>query len=379
MVVTESERLRSSCDDCRARKLKCSGRLPICGRCENEGIICVYSPQKPMGRPRKRRREQGDSSAESHTSTVETCVSSTTSATIYGSGPIPGSAIVSPPDFGEFAGYPEVQGNGVNFNYDHAFVTPSDTPLAVTDAQNFHLGPPADTALWNETLNAPLQLPQWNLPIPHETPPERCACLSSMYLTLTNLQNMTIFSFPAVIYPLRQAINTALSILSCDRCPREVFSSMQNLLTLTSLLTAIVEHYHKLLQAIENEAASLEQAGQKKAFRIGDTNPNLQHLHTGTPECPMALNIDLEPKEWRKFVKRAVRSEVLGEGSNRTSLRGVVDQVEQRQHKWHEEGGHQEKAKIFGTCSVRYGDCRDLTCLRMISQIRTMIETMQWE
>lgn len=39
------------------RKLKCSGDQPRCSRCERENIECVYSPQKQMGRPRKRRRD----------------------------------------------------------------------------------------------------------------------------------------------------------------------------------------------------------------------------------------------------------------------------------------------------------------------------------
>lgn len=40
-----------------ARKLKCSGDHPACNRCERENINCNYSAQKPMGRPRKRRRD----------------------------------------------------------------------------------------------------------------------------------------------------------------------------------------------------------------------------------------------------------------------------------------------------------------------------------
>lgn len=39
------------------RKLKCSGEKPKCSRCNREKVECIFSPQKPMGRPRKRRRE----------------------------------------------------------------------------------------------------------------------------------------------------------------------------------------------------------------------------------------------------------------------------------------------------------------------------------
>ncbi|KND89472.1 hypothetical protein TOPH_05855 [Tolypocladium ophioglossoides CBS 100239] len=44
-----------ACDECRARKLACSKEPDGCARCGREGIPCHYSPQKPMGRPRKRR------------------------------------------------------------------------------------------------------------------------------------------------------------------------------------------------------------------------------------------------------------------------------------------------------------------------------------
>lgn len=37
------------------RKLKCSGDFPQCFRCRTHDLVCHYSVQKPMGRPRKRR------------------------------------------------------------------------------------------------------------------------------------------------------------------------------------------------------------------------------------------------------------------------------------------------------------------------------------
>ncbi|CAG9970799.1 unnamed protein product [Clonostachys byssicola] len=44
-----------ACDACRNRKLACTKEPDGCSRCRREGITCHYSPQKPMGRPRKRR------------------------------------------------------------------------------------------------------------------------------------------------------------------------------------------------------------------------------------------------------------------------------------------------------------------------------------
>ncbi|OHE98941.1 hypothetical protein CORC01_05837 [Colletotrichum orchidophilum] len=44
-----------ACDECRSRKLACTKEPDGCSRCRREGLRCVYSPQKQMGRPRKRR------------------------------------------------------------------------------------------------------------------------------------------------------------------------------------------------------------------------------------------------------------------------------------------------------------------------------------
>ncbi|WYZ34707.1 hypothetical protein EsH8_I_000983 [Colletotrichum jinshuiense] len=44
-----------ACDECRSRKLACTKEPDGCSRCKREDLRCVYSPQKQMGRPRKRR------------------------------------------------------------------------------------------------------------------------------------------------------------------------------------------------------------------------------------------------------------------------------------------------------------------------------------
>ncbi|KAK4230574.1 hypothetical protein QBC38DRAFT_469102 [Podospora fimiseda] len=52
--LASGQQKRRACDECRGRKLACSKELEGCARCKREGIQCVYSPQKQMGRPRKR-------------------------------------------------------------------------------------------------------------------------------------------------------------------------------------------------------------------------------------------------------------------------------------------------------------------------------------
>lgn len=54
--------IRTACEACRNRKLKCSGTLPEnggCERCKSDNITCVYSARAPIGRPKKRKAEDG--------------------------------------------------------------------------------------------------------------------------------------------------------------------------------------------------------------------------------------------------------------------------------------------------------------------------------
>ncbi|KAK4199108.1 hypothetical protein QBC40DRAFT_282520 [Triangularia verruculosa] len=60
---------RRACDECRGRKLACSKEIDGCARCKREGIKCVYSPQKPMGRPRKRVHVEIDAAENSQPDT----------------------------------------------------------------------------------------------------------------------------------------------------------------------------------------------------------------------------------------------------------------------------------------------------------------------
>ena len=238
------------------------------------------------------------------------------------------------------------------------------------------MDPAIDPSLWNDQPDMSKIDPSITLPNqPDEAP---CTCLSIMYLTLTELQTLSSFSFPAVVPPLRQAMSTASSIIHCDKCPKGTFSAIQNVQSLSALLAAIGERFHRVLFDIESEADRLERTGEKKPFRVGDNNPALQHLHTGTLDCPMGFNIQLEPKDWKALAKKALQTEVLGGGSNSTPFTTLLDQFEERQHRWHMNHDNlEERIRIFGEHNM----CRpgDAQCVRTINQVRNMIAQMKWE
>ncbi|KAF2204081.1 hypothetical protein GQ43DRAFT_461050 [Delitschia confertaspora ATCC 74209] len=53
--IPRQPKLRSSCDECGAAKLKCDRGQPECGRCISLGLLCVYGVSRKMGKPSRRR------------------------------------------------------------------------------------------------------------------------------------------------------------------------------------------------------------------------------------------------------------------------------------------------------------------------------------
>lgn len=151
-------------------------------------------------------------------------------------------------------------------------------------------------------------------------------------------------------------------------------------MTLSALLTAIAERFHKALRAIDEEAARLEQAGLTKEYRMGDMSVETLHLHTGELDCPMGFEIELAAEEWRKLAKKVIKAEVLGKGKAPNPLISLVEQMEQRQTEWHTVRDHKERGHVFGDCreGVMPHDSREPVCLRIIGGVRMMIDAMDW-
>jgi hypothetical protein len=171
-----------------------------------------------------------------------------------------------------------------------------------------------------------------------------------MYLTLSELHSVNNFHFPQVIIPMRKAMSTLSEIIHCPHCPKEAFTATQNVTSIVALFKAILERFNKVICWIDAEAQRLEQTGEKKPYRIGDNNPALHHLHTGTLDCPMGFNIELEATDWKRLVKAALKTEVYGGGSNPMPLMDLLKEAEARQHKWHESAARMtpEQRKAFG-------------------------------
>ncbi|KAI5374667.1 hypothetical protein J4E82_006535 [Alternaria postmessia] len=271
-------KLHAACDECRTRKLKCSGHTPRCVRCQKEKIECVYSPQKQMGRPRKRMREdEADEPTE-----------------------IPAVVRDEHVDvWNDFSGMPD-------FTDLDSLLSP---PL-LQDVQS------SDGSAGNEIIT-----PQHHDLSLHDQFQVPSGCNDAY--TLDTTVDPLLWNLAPNIQPDIQPIGS-----------HHTFSDQPTTGQL-SVMKAVVERFNKVLIEVDREALRLEETGQKKPYRIGDNNPALQHLHTGTLDCPMGFNIEIEGKDWKKLVKTALKTEVYGGGSNPRPLLDLVKESEARQESWH--------------------------------------------
>lgn len=63
-------RLRTSCDECGAAKLRCDRGQPECGRCVSRGISCVYGVSRKMGKPPRQKTRSISAQASTDQVTV---------------------------------------------------------------------------------------------------------------------------------------------------------------------------------------------------------------------------------------------------------------------------------------------------------------------
>jgi hypothetical protein len=250
-------------------------------------------------------------------------------------------------------------------------------PLHMLKKPRPNLDPVIDPSLWE--LQPYSLANNDNEPLSGQQNTGPCACLTTTWMILTELQAITAFDFPQVVLPLRHAMSVLADIVSCPQCPKEPFSAIQNVQSIVSLMKAIVERFNRVLVEVDREAARLEEAGQKKPYRIGDNNPALSHLHTGTPDCPMGFNIELEPKDWRRLVKTALKTEIYGNGSNARPLLDLVKESEMRQVKWHND----RRSWVDEMIQIHGGreECQDSEgCNALGAQhIRRAIDNLKWD
>ncbi|KAI9738703.1 MAG: hypothetical protein M1834_008208 [Cirrosporium novae-zelandiae] len=312
---SDNPKRHAACDECRTRKLKCSGESSGCSRCIRQGIKCDYSIQKQLGRPKKRKLRHSSEDISTDPTAGDSGVSVTGQA-----------------DFFELLNGDALTGNEQSYNTTQDASTEIDFNWGMLDL-------PSNISSSNNTQTVQPLMPNFSddteLSVANNHLDNGCSCLTDLYLSLSTLQSIKHPTFPSSLYGYRSASSTAANVLRCPQCPQNPMTRLQNVMLLGTLLPLIVYGYQQLLASIDREASS----ENPRSFRIGDSTPAHQHLHTGTPDCPLGLNIDLDPDDWRLLARKTIKKDILGNGNEDTQngLLNLINEMEQRQRRWHSE------------------------------------------
>ncbi|KAI9670664.1 MAG: hypothetical protein M1831_005884 [Alyxoria varia] len=368
----------SACDECRRRKSKCNGNPDGCERCVREGLRCVYSPQRPMGRPRKREVEhesRGTSSADNRNSTgpEDDTPASGSDTAPEGTGALPltpnlrlagGANSTSFDPFNaelemDFSG--EQQGLGDMLSHQQ------------NQQQLFQQYPQGQQP--NHSTSGQYSTSEYGLQnsVNISASSQECACVSSVMTALQNLPSDNGYFFPISLKPLKLAMQIAQETLNCPQCPRHKSTYKTNFMLVNTILDRIASGFKSLLQSIHAEAAQAHALKQRKSFQMGEQVAETALYHTGGPECPMAWKVDLQPQEWRGLAYRAVQNEVDDIGDGRTTLEALVTATESRQRVWHDHIAHNCSRDVGN--QVQRPNEGDMTCFRLIGSIRRTIES----
>ena len=201
-----------------------------------------------------------------------------------------------------------------------------------------------------------------------------CSCLKKLRSMLEDFQSLQPPSFPSSRGFLIKAISLAREVVRCPCCPVDYPSALQNLMALTTLLPLVVHEYARLLRHIQDEV----DRGCKITYRMGDSSPSTLHLHTGTADCPMGFNVELDPEEWASIAKKVVRQDVFGSPGDSGYLMEVVEELEQRQEIWHLLQPY-NAALPDSTCHDQPPNCsgEGSLCLQLIGQTRKTVAALK--
>ncbi|KAH5283190.1 hypothetical protein HBI72_002650 [Parastagonospora nodorum] len=332
-------------------------------------MVCIFSPQKQMGRPKKRRRE-GEVGEATKLQQNACC----TITTIDDPSTYNDFGIITPPQFQESSSFVNDMGFAdANTLSQHMGSMDASglSPISNIDLQR---DPAIDPSLWDDSF-----LPAPIVDQPGQETLAPCTCLAAMYLTISELQSVQSFHFPQVVIPLRKAMGVLSDLIHCPQCPKDNFSAIQNVASIAALCKAIVERFNKVLLVIDAEAERLEQTGEKKPYRIGDNSAALQRLHTGTLDCPLGFDIEIGAQDYKRIAKMALKTEVYGNGSNPRPLLQLIKEAEDRQQRWHEDAEMNcvEREHMFGKQTP---EGAKKSCHALGSEhIRMMIDRLKWE
>ena len=267
---------------------------------------------------------------------------------------------------------------------DEALQTSLDIPLLGSDELQFDLNflsPELSMTGSASDVSAPYAgltcMPQ---PLSNTTglgSPHHCQCLSILSSQLSLFNSFPPVSFPYSLHIPEAATKEAWGTLHCQSCPKDFVSGVQNLMLLTTVLTLITNEYAKILDYVDEKADQ----GNTVPFRMGNNDPALANLHTGTLSCPMGLDIEIPAESFRTMAKGVVKGKVLGRAdSNEQSLSNLLEELENRQKSWH--NGSAQRGSLWKgrRCEKQVnGESGMCTCVQLVGNVRRALDGLPFD
>ncbi|KAG8164683.1 hypothetical protein KVR01_004958 [Diaporthe batatas] len=376
-----------ACDECRSRKLACTKETDGCSRCKREGIVCHYSAQKQMGRPRKKPNGDGASANQATSVSISAPAPPDSSATTSDTSAIRGPDVPMDLDPSSFvdpslhitgtsdAGLLDLLGpDFVSTQPFHAQEwQPKPNPVERDiwsfdiDFDNHH--PPSGSA-GNSDTSAALSFGTPSLSSHGASTPENtnasttpsqasCGCLAGLYLALDSLNNLPTEVEPA-IRAARRATRAAHENAHCKVCCPPLtesmtisMSSFQNMMVLGALFPSVVDAYRRIVDMIEIETARAICERRQLRFSLRAYGGMWGRLGSDEAMCGNAHHhyddVMLEPAMWRLTIRALLKVDVYGincrpEGPGSDTLRftqvglkDIVVQLEERSSARHAE------------------------------------------
>lgn len=322
-----------------------------------EGVNCHYSAKKTMGRPRKRRRAEENDNKE--TDDGIDILGHTEFDGMDSTLVDPNLAIMSSNLLGTIAlqsGNTDIALGGALVNGSYNGVHQSQDEQYTSQSWEMpDFGFSSDFPMFDQVQDSNTWLPTMTATPPQSASPpgaisvntdsslvkaeaKGCSCLGKLYTTLATFQNPPPPSFPFSMGDLRKATSIGFEVVRCQICPGKYNTAVQNSMLLGTLLQMVINEYARLLKHIDERSASGETIG----FRVGEVSSCLDQRHTGTPDCPMAINVDLGGEEWRMLARKSIRQEVLGNNEDSLCLQSIIQQMRDRQAMWHGRSTHND-------------------------------------
>lgn len=416
-----------------SRKLACTKEQDGCSRCKKEGIVCHYSAQKQMGRPRKKPNAESASAKPAPSVSIRGPAQQGSSDTTPEESTMAAPDVLMDLDPSSFID-PGLAGTsdagllgllGPDFVSTQPFHAqewqPKMNPLE-RDIWTFDIDfdnhyppppPPAERSDTGAQLPPPLSFGTPSLSSQGATTPENanasttstsgtCGCLASLYLALDALTNLPTEVEPA-IRAARSATKAAHESTHCRVCcppltesMKITMSSFQNMMILGALFPSVVDAYRRILDMIEIETARAICERRQIHFSLPSYGGIWGNLGSDENICTTASQYDdvtLEPAMWRLTIRALLKVDVYGvncgpEGPGSKSLRfsqvglkDIVTQLEERSRARHAEVDALLEAGLpgpIGPAGVRAQHSLDEVphCKRIIKLAKDAIDSL---